>query len=439
MSEIWQLILYAAGALLFAILGTGAAMLSFSIAVLRFGRNQKEGGKKNNALPPSAKFCMHSSAKIAPSISIARRLFFAFSAMLASLVFVEILRMAECDVPAAGALIVCALSAIAAIFAQYAFADLPGAYFASRYPAKTLACLSFPFYCLYAIFSPLEYFARKFSERIFRYRFRARAELFDYINIETALTAEDPDSISPYAGKIVKNAMRLKDLDVSDVMLPRSKVEYLDTEEPFSANFDKAKTSMHTRYPLCDGNLDNCIGVINIKDILGHRPEENAFDIRKLARQTMRFKESDKLEEALAKMLKYKLHLALVEDEFGGVIGVLTLEGALSELVGEIRDEFDSNRAPTIRTVSKNKYMVSGSAPLRKVEDFLNVGFNTDKVSTFGGLITFWLGRFPEKGERLHFKEQKLRISIEKVSSRAIIECAVQREESDANSTGGIK
>ena len=130
-------------------------------------------------------------------------------------------------------------------------------------------------------------------------------------------------------------------------------------------------------------------------------------------------------------MLRYKIHIALVEDDFGGVIGVLTLDAALGELVGQIRDEFTVSQGEPIRVIGKNKYKISGLAPIRRVEDFLDTDFDTDEVSTFGGLITFSLGRFPEKGERIYFKEQHMRAVIDKMDDKMVGECTVTIEPSE--------
>ena len=238
----------------------------------------------------------------------------------------------------------------------------------------------------------------------------------------------DAGSISPYTGKILKNALRLQNLDVSDIMLPRSKVVYLDAESAQEENIALAEKTRHTRYPLCKGDLDNCYGIVNIKNIFS-RKSADSVDLMSICRETLRIKESEKLDTALSKMLKYRLQMALVEDEFGGIIGVITLDAALSELVGKIRDEFDRSQDQSIRVAGKNKYIISGQASLHRVEDFLDVDFDNDEVSTFGGLITFRLGRFPENGERLYFKEQNLRIQVEKVGERAILECLVQLDE----------
>ena len=223
---------------------------------------------------------------------------------------------------------------------------------------------------------------------------------FDYMDVAVMLHVQDSDiaSISPYTGKILKNALRLQNLDVSDIMLPRSKVVYLDTESSAEENISLAEKTRHTRYPLCKGDLDNCYGIVNIKNIFSGG---GSVDLMSICRETLRIKETEKLDTALSKMLKYRLQMALVEDDFGGVIGVITLDAALSELVGKIRDEFDRSQDQSIRVTGKNKYLISGQASLHRVEDFLDVDFDNDEVSTFGGLITFRLGRFPEKGENV--------------------------------------
>ena len=97
------------------------------------------------------------------------------------------------------------------------------------------------------------------------------------------LRSEDSDgeTISPYAGKIVRNAIRLQDLDVSDVMLPRSKVVYFDTEEPYEENIKTALETRHNRYPLCKGDLDNCYGIIHLRDLFACQSEAKPPTLKK--------------------------------------------------------------------------------------------------------------------------------------------------------------
>lgn len=316
---------------------------------------------------------------------------------------------------------------------QYAFFDFPFAIYGKHNPTKTLNFLAKPFYAAYFLYAPLEFLARKFGAKILGKKIYAKNNVFDYLDVEVMLRAQnaETDVISPYTGKILNNALRLNELDVSDVMLPRSQVVYFDTDSSNAENIAIAERTQHTRYPLCRDNLDNCFGIIHIKDIFMRSAEIDKIDLMQIRRETIRLRENDKLETALLKLLKYKLHMAIVEDEFGGTIGVMTLDAALSQLVGKIRDEFDTRPDQSIQALGKNRYKILGQASLHRVEDFLDVDFKTDEVSTFGGLITLRIGRFPENGERLYFKEQRLRITIDRVEERMIGECTVQIEETD--------
>ena len=335
-----------------------------------------------------------------------------------------------------GLFALCAASAALTAFADRCFFDIPAHAMAFANPIKTAKRLEkYTKAVLVLMFLPnmlANRLSRPTSRRIGT---ETSGDLGNISNldIELMLKAEEAsaDSISQYAGKIAKNALLLQEIDVSDVMLPRSRVAVLDTLAPVEENLETAKKYAHTRYPLCKGDLDNCYGFIHIKDIINFDASSGELDLMKIRRDTIRLKETDKLEAALSKMLKYRLHIALVEDEFGGVIGVLTLDAALSALVGQIRNEFDDSQKQTIRAVGKNTYKVPGSASLRMVEDFLDVDFNTDEVSTFGGLITFWLGRFPEKGEHIYLKKQRIRITIDNLDERLVTECTVKIEGDD--------
>jgi magnesium and cobalt transporter len=129
------------------------------------------------------------------------------------------------------------------------------------------------------------------------------------------------------------------------------------------------------------------------------------------------------LEEALQRMLRAKFHMALVSDQFGGVLGVITLEGILEELVGDIQDEFDSEEAPIVALRSPGVFRISGLTPLHELEEQFNLQIDNDEVSTFGGLITAELGCIPKRGERL--SAYGLQIEITDVDDRRIISTLV--------------
>ena len=106
------------------------------------------------------------------------------------------------------------------------------------------------------------------------------------------------------------------------------------------------------------------------------------------------------------------------------------LDSALAELVGGI-NEFAVSERDSVKRIGKNKYTIAGLASLYKVEDFLDIDFKTDQTSTFGGLITHTLGRFPEVGEQLYFRDQHARVIVDKVDERSVAECTVIIEDNE--------
>lgn len=240
------------------------------------------------------------------------------------------------------------------------------------------------------------------------------------LDIEVQLRAmgEDHVVLSPVVRKIIDKAIQMPDLDVSDILVPRNQVNWIDLHEDPKKSLEMARKTGHTRFPLCEGDLDRCLGIIHIKDIFRDPAPDNQIDLRKLRRPIATLQLEDKLMEALQRLLGLKVHMALVLDEFGGAVGVVTLEGILEELVGEIQDEFDMEDEEII-PLGINRYNVAGLTPIHELEDRLDLDFDREDVSTFSGLITSELGRIPEKGEKLAYGT--LEILITDVDEKRII------------------
>ena len=136
------------------------------------------------------------------------------------------------------------------------------------------------------------------------------------------------------------------------------------------------------------------------------------------------FSPEDPLVEVLQKMLRSRLHMALVRDEFGGAIGVITLEDALEEVVGEIKDEFDAGEEELIQRRIDGTYQVAGLAQTHEVAEALGIGCGNDEISTFGGWITMALGRIPKQNES--FVLGDLEITVEKADGVRVIITSVK-------------
>lgn len=272
---------------------------------------------------------------------------------------------------------------------------------------------------------PLMQFFRVLKRGMYRVLGVEVADEFNPLDLDVQIRAmgEDSQSISSVVRRIIARTMHMRGLVVHDVLLPRSQVVICDLEEDIRTNLERMKEAGHTRYPLCKGSLDDCVGLIHIKDIFRWREPVSQIDLITLKRNVAVFPLETPLEEALQRMLRARFHMALAMDEFGGVVGVITLESILEELVGEIQDEFDSEEEQIIALPQKGSYRISALAPVHDVEQALDLEIKNDDVSTFGGLITGELGRIPELGETLEF--HNMRVSIEQVDERRVISTRV--------------
>ena len=242
------------------------------------------------------------------------------------------------------------------------------------------------------------------------------------VEVQLGAMGKDPSTVSLLIRRILSNAIQMSKLTVQDIVLPRHQIQSFDLADTLEANLELAKETGHTRFPLCEGDLDHCIGIIHIKDIFRYRGDLQRLELRNIKRKIVSLNLDLPLEKALKDLLRWKVHMALVRDEFGGAVGVVTLERILEELVGSIQDEFDEEEA-LIVALSENIYNISGLSPVHDVEEALGIRIDAGEVSTFGGLITTELGRIPKRGERLNLTSME--ILVEDVDEKRVISAKV--------------
>ncbi len=221
--------------------------------------------------------------------------------------------------------------------------------------------------------------------------------------------SEKAAEVSPMGKEILINALDLRRLVVRDIMTPRREVITLDLENSFEENLKIAQKSRHTRFPLCQGHLDNTVGLVHIKDMMGLTPDQ-APDLATLKREILPVPEMMPLEKLLKLFLTKHVHLALVVDEYGGTVGIVTLDNVMEELVGSIQDEFDVEEAE-FRRVSEHEFYVKGAYGLYELNDAAGLELESADVSTIGGYVTNLIGRLPAQGEKVSIDGYEVTIS----------------------------
>ena len=208
--------------------------------------------------------------------------------------------------------------------------------------------------------------------------------------------------------RLLQNVFELEDKVARDVMVPRPDVVFLDKSKGIAEITELARESGHTRFPLCDGNYDNVVGLIHIKDLFRLNPESS---LDNASRNIMLVPEGMHLDRLLREFQKNHQHMALVIDEYGGTAGIITMENILEELVGEIQDEFDEE-TPQIITEEKGVYLVDGRVLLEEIADLFNLqASNDEEYDTLGGYIFGRLGKRPRVGDVLELPEYILEIT----------------------------
>jgi CBS domain containing-hemolysin-like protein len=199
---------------------------------------------------------------------------------------------------------------------------------------------------------------------------------------------------------ILLNALDLRHRIAREVMRPRHEIATFNTEATIADCLSIAEKTRYSRFPLCaGGDLDKTSGVVHIKDLYALRDSARmAADLLPVARKLIYIPETARLEKLLQLFLDRKTHFAVVADEYGGTTGIVTLENVLETLVGQIQDEFDSEKSELMR-LGENIWEAAGTLPLHELEKIIGEVPHDENVSTASGWLTQKLGGFPKVGD----------------------------------------
>lgn len=219
--------------------------------------------------------------------------------------------------------------------------------------------------------------------------------------------------IETYEREFAENVLVFGDLRARQVMVPRGEIDYLVVGETMSEAVQRASGSLHTRLPLCEAEdgLDDPVGVVNFKELLRLALSGVEIDLSELARPLARVSESTLVDQVLRELRQKRQHLALVVDEFGTTVGLVTLEDILEEIVGEFEEEEDGEHDVEIRREG-DTLVVAGTASLGDVQDELGVELENTGEATIGGHVVDVLGRVPQAGEVVTIEGRTVTVTV---------------------------
>lgn len=202
--------------------------------------------------------------------------------------------------------------------------------------------------------------------------------------------------------EFVDNVFDFADLSVREIMIPRTDMVCLDLEDSLEESIETAMEERLTRYPICDGGKDNVIGFLHIKDFLQTLYKKEAPDLRKLARHALVVPEAMAVSRLLQTMQQERSQLAIVVDEYGGTAGMVTIEDVIEEIVGDIQDEFDTDR-PLVEKKGACLYSVDAKMLLEELEDILEVVIDEEEIDSVGGWLSAHVDNPPRIGQKAAF------------------------------------
>lgn len=231
----------------------------------------------------------------------------------------------------------------------------------------------------------------------------------------------------------VDNVFEFADTDVRDIMTPRTEMICLYLEDSIEENIRVAVRSQRTRYPICRDGKDDIIGFLHTKDLLDAITNGRRPNLRRLSRRALVVPESMSVSRLLKTMQKTRSQLAIVVDEYGGTAGMATIEDIIEELVGEIQDEFDNERA-SVEEKGPGLYSVWGRLSIEEVNEEFDLHINDENVDTLGGWLYSQIEAPPVVGVRAVTDEAEY--TVEEVERMSITRVTVQVKENLREKTG---
>jgi len=226
-----------------------------------------------------------------------------------------------------------------------------------------------------------------------------REQLFDVLG-----RARKRDLLDEDALPMMQRIMRVSELQVERVMVARSQMITIDSGQIFSDILPIIIDSAHSRFPVIDGDRDQILGILLAKDLLRHQAKrgDNEFFLKEFIRPAVFIPESKRLNVLLQEFRNSRNHMAIVVDEYGGVVGLVTIEDVLEQIVGDIEDEMDINEeAEMVLRRGEKDWVIKAELPISNFSHLFDVNLDVLEVDTIGGLVTNELGHVPRRGEKI--------------------------------------
>lgn len=237
---------------------------------------------------------------------------------------------------------------------------------------------------------------------------------------------EEQGLLTQEQGEMIQSIFEFKDTIVREVMVPRTEMLAVSSDVSIQDIIDLTLAHGHSRLPIYQGNPDNIVGMLHVKDLLPywHLPPDQPIP-PEIIRKTTFIPETKKIVHLFRELRQQKIHMAAVLDEYGGTSGLVTMEDLIEEIIGEIEDEYD-RQEPRLKLLEDGRVEADARLEMEEFENYFELKIEEKNFESVGGLIIHILGRVPAVGEKVHF--QDLEMTILEADKRRIRRLLVERK-----------
>lgn len=229
--------------------------------------------------------------------------------------------------------------------------------------------------------------------------------------------SEEEGVLEQVEREMIFNVFDFADAQVKDVMVQRVDIVAVDINDSYDQVLNIIQKEQFSRLPVYNQSIDDIVGILNVKDLIIAGKSDKEFKVTDYMREPCYTFEFKKIQELFKEMKKTRNHMSVVLDEYGGTVGIVTIEDLIEEIVGDIEDEYDDFENE-IEVIKDNEYVVDASAKLDDVSELIGVDMESEEFDSVGGLIIGELGRIPEVNEEVHINN--LRIIVEEIDKNRI-------------------
>lgn len=301
-----------------------------------------------------------------------------------------------------------------------------------RFSSKITPVIVYPVFWAFFIFYPvtrlLSLYTSKLSKLV--------GPIFEMIGGKKKTSRDEIESILSYGRRetgmaqdekrMIKRIFDFKDTEAKHALIPLFKVDAVAETISMREALEKFQQHRHSRMPVYSVRIDNIVGTIGFADLINEK--DLSQPIHAKVRPAKYASETQILEDLLGEMHRERYELATVVDEYGGAVGILTMEDIVEEVVGEIHDEYDSNRN-SFRQVSENSWWVQGKAAIEHLNESLKLEIPEGDYETLAGFLLQQFGRIPDPSDELYFDTPAgtLRLTVKQATERAIESVLVEK------------